>query len=103
MASFDAAAIAMRCAAFIAVLQAAGLGLFIAAHRTTLAENSAPLVSLARTLALAGLALILGHQLIEGSRLAGDWLGMMDVGVQRGNWHRSPGVAALVAGGGTCD
>lgn len=38
MASFDAAAVAMRAAAFVAVLQAAGLALFMAAHRTKLAE-----------------------------------------------------------------
>jgi putative copper export protein len=100
MASFDAAAVAMRAAAFVAVLQAAGLALFIAVHRTTLADTAAPLVSLARTLTLAGLAVVWGHQVIEGARFAGDWSGMVDLDVQRGNWHRSPGVSALVAGAG---
>jgi putative copper export protein len=100
MASFDAAAVAMRCAAFIAALQAAGLAFFMAAHRSTLAENAAPLVSLARTMTLAALALVLGHQVIEAARLAGDWPGMVDFDMQRGNWHRSPGVSALVAGVG---
>lgn len=49
---------------------------------------------------LAGLVVVLGNQVIAGTRLAGDWSGMVDFDVQRGNWHRSPGVSALVAAAG---
>jgi putative copper export protein len=100
MESFDAVAVGMRAAAFIAALQAAGLSLFMAVHRTVLAEKAAPLISLARPMALLGLALILGHQVIEGARLAGDWSGLADLDVQRGNWHRSPGLSAMVGAAG---
>ena len=100
MESFDAVAIGMRAAAFVGVLQATGLSLFAATHRTALAENASPLVALARSMALAGLALVLGHQFFEAARLAGDWSGLIDFDIQRGNWHRSPGVSALVAGAG---
>jgi copper resistance protein D len=100
MESFDAVAVALRAVAFVAALQAAGLALFVAAHRSTLAENVPPLVSLARALTLAGFALLLGHQAIEATRLAGDWSGMLEMDIQSGNWHRSPGVSALVGGAG---
>lgn len=100
MESFDAVAVALRAVAFIAALQAAGLALFVAAHRHTLAGNVPPLVSLARMLTLVGFALVLGHQAVEATRLAGDWSGMLEMDIQSGNWHRSPGVSALVGGAG---
>jgi putative copper resistance protein D len=100
MESFDAVAIGMRGAAFVGALQATGLSLFIAAHRTALAENASPLVSLAGSMTLAGLALVLGHQVVEAARLAGDWSGLVDFDIQWGNWHRSPGVSALAGGAG---
>jgi putative copper export protein len=100
MESFDAVAVAMRAAAFVAALQAAGLALFVVAHRAVLAESVRPLVTLARTLTLVGLALVLGHQAIEAARLAGDWSGMLAMDIQSGNWHRSPGVSALVGATG---
>ena len=100
MESFDAVAVGVRCAAFVAALQAAGLSFFVAAHRATLAENASPLLSLARSMTLAGIALILSHQGVEAARLAGDWSGLVDYDVQQGNWHRSPGVSALVAAAG---
>jgi putative copper export protein len=100
MESFDAVTVAMRAAVFIAALQAAGLALFIAAHRTVLADHVTSLVALARTLTLVGLALVLGHQALEATRLAGDWSGMLAMDIQAGNWHRSAGVSALVAAAG---
>lgn len=100
MESFDAVAVGMRGAAFVAALQAAGLSPFIAVHRSALAENAPPLLSLARSMTLVGLALVLAHQGVEAARLAGDWSGLLDVDVQRVNWHRSAGVAALVGGAG---
>jgi putative copper resistance protein D len=51
-------------------------------------------------MALAGLALVLAHQVVEAARLAGDWSGLIDLSVQRGNWHRSPGLSALVGAAG---
>jgi putative copper resistance protein D len=100
MESFDAVAVGMRAAAFVGALQAAGLALFISAPRTTLTEDASPLVSLARSMTLAGLALVLGHQVVEAARLAGDWSGLVDFDIQWGNWHRSPGVSALVGAAG---
>ena len=100
MESFDAVAVALRAAAFIAALQAAGLALFVAAHRHSLSGNIPALVSLARALTLAGFALVLGHQAVEATRLAGDWSGMLEMDIQSGDWHRSPGVSALVGAAG---
>jgi putative copper export protein len=100
MESFDALAVGLRGAAFVAALQAAGISLFIAVHRTVLAERAASLISLARPLALLGLALVLGHQVVEGTRFAGAWSGLADLDVQRGNWHRSPGISALIGAAG---
>jgi putative copper export protein len=95
MESFDAIAVALRAMAFIAALQAAGLALFVAAHRRALGNHLPPFDSLARAMTLAGLALVLGHQAFEATRLAGDWSGMLEMDIQSGNWHRSAGVAAL--------
>jgi putative copper export protein len=100
MESFDAVAVALRAAAFVAALQAAGLALFVTAHRSVLGESVPGLVALARTLTLAGLALVLGHQALEATRLAGDWSGMLAMDIQSGNWHRSAGVSALVGAAG---
>jgi copper resistance protein D len=100
MESFDAVAVALRALAFVAALQAAGLVLFVTVHRRMLAEDVPPLVSLARALTLAGFTLVLGHQAVEATRLAGAWSGMLEMDIQSGNWHRSPGVAALVGAAG---
>jgi copper resistance protein D len=97
MESFDWVAVATRVAAFVAALQAAGLALFLAAHRTALGASVRPLSVLARGAALTGFALVIGHQAMEGARLAGEWPGLWDAGIQRGNWQRSPGLSALVA------
>ncbi len=51
-------------------------------------------------MSLAGIALLLSHQALEAARLAGDWSGLFDFGIQNGNWHRSPGVSALVGAAG---
>ena len=100
MESFDAVAVAMRAAAFVAALQAAGLALFVAAQRPALNGNVPALVALARSLTLAGLALVLAHQALEGTRLAGDWSGMLAMDIQSRNWRRSPGISALVCAAG---
>ncbi len=100
MASFDTVAVAMRAAEFVAMLQAAGLAFFMAVQRGPLAGNATALVSLTRRLTLIALVLVLGHQVIEAARIAGDWSAVLDFEVQRGNWQRSPGVSALVAGTG---
>jgi putative copper export protein len=100
MESVDAVAVGMRALAVIAALQAAGLALFVAVHRTTLADDAAALLARARWWTVAALVLVLAHQVTEGARLAGDWAGMVDSDTQRGNWHRSPGVSALVCAAG---
>ncbi len=51
-------------------------------------------------MSLAGFALVLTHQVFEAARLTGDWSGLLDFDVQRGNWQRSPGVSALVGAAG---
>ena len=98
--SFDVVAVGMRAAAFIGALQAAGLSLFLAAHRNSLGSSTDSIMPLGRSLALFGLFLVLGHQFIQAARLAGDWSGVLDSGTQRLNWSQSPGIAALVGGAG---
>jgi len=100
MESVDAVAVGLRALAVIASLEAAGLALFVAVHRAPLADDAAALLARARCFTLAAVVLVLAHQLTEGARLAGDWSGMVDSDTQRGNWHRSPGVSALVCAAG---
>src|SRR5262245_23527390 len=100
LGSFDVVAVGMRAAAFIAALQAAGLSLFIVTRRNVLADHAGALIPLARSLALFGLLLLLGHQFIEAARLAGGWPGVLDGDTQRLNWNRSPRAAGVVGGAG---
>ena len=51
-------------------------------------------------MSLAGFVLVLTHQAFEAARLTGDWSGLLDLDIQRGNWHRSPGISALVGAAG---
>lgn len=100
MESFDVVAVGMRACAFIAALQATGLSLFLVVHRSALDKNAPALAALARTMTLAGLVLVFGHQIVEAARLAGDWSGVADFDVQRLSWRQSPGIAALAGGAG---
>lgn len=100
MENFDAVAVGMRGAAFIGALQATGVSLFLTAHRHALGESAAPLLSLARPLLVAAVALVIGHQALEAARLAGDWAGVLAFDTQWLNWHRSSGRSALLCAGG---
>ena len=90
----------MRAMAVIAALQAAGLALFVAIQHASVVDSAVALLARARWLIVAALGLVLAHQVVEGARLAGDWMGMVDPDTQQGNWHRSPGTAALVCAAG---
>ena len=98
--SFDAVAVGIRAVAFIAALQAAGLSLFVAAHRKAMGDFPPALAKLARLMSLVAVVIVLGHQFVEAARLAGNWSGVADAEVQRLNWQQSPGIAALACAAG---
>jgi putative copper export protein len=76
--------LALRAAAFILVLQAAGYALFLALFTRTLAPQLLMLMrSAAARLALAALAIVLAQALLEPAYLAGAWDGIADPALRR--------------------
>jgi putative copper resistance protein D len=93
--------LALRAAAFILVLQAAGYALFLALFAHTLAPHVLTAIRPAATrLALAALAVVLAQGLFEPAHLAGAWDGLTDPALRRLVWGSSgTAVLALRLGG----
>lgn len=87
----DALAIGLRGLEFIAVLQAAGVAMFLALFGS-LERAARPIGTLAVSTAAVALALTVGHALVEPGRLAGELNGIFDAALQR---------MLLASGGGT--
>lgn len=76
--------LALRAAAFILVLQAAGDALFLALFARTLAPHVLTLVRRAAArLAVAALGIVLAQGIFEPAHLAGAWEGMSDPALRR--------------------
>lgn len=78
----DFIAISLRAAEFTAALQAAGIPVFVWLFGGSLERAVRPLATLAAWTAAAGLALSIGHALVEPARLAGELSGIFDPSLQ---------------------
>ena len=78
----DLIAIGLRALEFAAVLQAAGVPLFLWLFGGSLERAARPIGVLAVSAAAAGLVLSIGHAFVEPARLAGDLNGIFDASLQ---------------------
>jgi putative copper export protein len=99
----DLLSVTLRAAAFVCLFQAAGTALFLVLFGGTLAASRAPILRLGRLAALVAAPLLLGHAAMEAARMAGDYAGLADAGLERLGWYSSDGAAqALQAAGALC-
>lgn len=87
----DTVSVVLRALSLTALLQAAGVSLFVLALGRYLADSTAPVWRVAEWSAVAAGALLVSQHAIEAARMADDWSGMIDPALQR---------LALMSGGG---
>ena len=92
----DVVALALRAASFTAVLQAAGVPLFVALCGAELRRSKQPLATFTSRVTSAGFALVLAEQLIGAARLAGSFGGVFDASLQTMLLQSSVGTASAV-------
>jgi copper resistance protein D len=92
----DVLALSLRAASLVAVLQAAGVALFIWRHGAALDRAARSITTLAIASAVAGILLTVAQQLGEPARLAGSLGGILDPGLQRLSLTSAAGTAAAV-------
>jgi putative copper export protein len=90
----DLASVAVRSAAFIAVLQAAGLAWFAVGCCRDDADRSR-VRRWSRVCAVCAIVLVVAHRGMDAGRLAGDWEGIYDSKLQALVWRRAPGESTL--------
>jgi putative copper export protein len=99
----DLLSVTLRAAAFVCLFQAAGSALFLALFGGVLAGSRPLVVRLGRLAALVAAPLLLAHAAIEAARMAGDYAGLVDAGLQRLGWYSPAGAAqAMQAAGALC-
>lgn len=99
----DLLSVTLRAAAFLCLFQAAGTALFVVLFGGALAASRAPILRLGRLAAIVAAPLLLAHAAMEAARMAGDYAGLADAGLQRLGWYSGDGVAqALQASGALC-
>ena len=74
----DAVPVGLRALSFVAVLQAAGVPLFLWLFGDELQRSARSIAALARGTAVVGLILTIAHQIVEPARLAGALRGIFD-------------------------
>jgi len=92
--STDALSVVFRAVSFVLLLNAAGIAIFIAVLGRWLADSRMAIHRLGWQLAVAALAFVTGHQLLEAARMAGEMGGMVDPAMQE-TAMRSPQGAAF--------
>jgi putative copper resistance protein D len=99
----DLLSVTLRAAAFVCLFQAAGAALFVVLFGGLLVASRPTIVRIARLAALVAAPLLLAHAAIEAARMAGDYAGIADPGLQRLGWYSADGVAqSLQAAGALC-
>lgn len=78
----DILSVTLRAVSFIAVLQAAGVALFLAQSGVRLLASAQGIRRLGRWSAAVGLTALLLHYLLEAARLAGSFSGLVDLSLQ---------------------
>jgi putative copper export protein len=92
----DLLAIGLRALGFVAVVQAAGVPLFIWLFGDDLRRSAGAMQALAWRTAVAGLLLTIAHQIVEPARLAGELRGILDGPLQATLLASDAGTAAAV-------
>ncbi|HEX4050537.1 MAG TPA: CopD family protein [Steroidobacteraceae bacterium] len=93
----DTLSVAVRALAFIAIFQATGAVFFVTLFvRADLPHLQASVARVARIAAICASVLIALHGLLDAARLAGDYSGLADAGLQRLAWSSSGGISQLV-------
>lgn len=92
----DLLSVIARALGFVALFQAVGASFFLAVFESGLDRSPQRIRRLARIAAAAGLVLVLGHLALEPARLAGDFDGLWDRGLQQLAWRSRAGVAQLL-------
>lgn len=88
----DTLSIILRSASFIALLQTAGMAIFIAMFGRSLALSLPPLQRFIRLSAIAAAALLLGQYLLEAARMADTMAGIADPSLQMLAMHSASSV-----------
>jgi putative copper resistance protein D len=96
----DGISVAVRAAAFVAALQAAGLSMFTLLVRRAAPASVATLHRLIRITAPLAAVLVVTHRLLDGGRMAGDWNGIVDAHLQALLWSRRPGMSTAACAAG---
>ena len=78
----DIVAIGLRAVSFVAVLQAAGVAMFLWLFGGSLAKSAGKIRSLGITAAIAGGVLTLAYHLVQPARMTGSFSGMLDGSLQ---------------------
>jgi putative copper export protein len=92
----DFIAIGLRAAAFTAVLQAAGVPIFLCLFEQHLDRAARPIGRLACYAAAAGILLTIGHAIVEPARLAGELRGILNPSLQGMLLESSAGTADAI-------
>jgi copper resistance protein D len=89
----DVLSVVCRAFAFVLLLQSGGIALFLAAFGRRLPGSQGTIQSLGWISALAAMAFVGGHYMLEGARMAGDMSGVIDPSLQRLALHSPTGEA----------
>ncbi len=90
----DIVALALRAASFAAVLQAAGIPLFVALSSGDLRRSLRPMNVVGARMAFAAVLLVVAQQVVEPARLAGSLGGVLDASLQAMMLQSGAGAAA---------
>jgi putative copper export protein len=92
----DTVSVVLRALSFVALFQAAGAAIFIAAFGRELTHSLAVIGRLGRLSAIAALVLVLAHYALEAARMAGEMSGVGDATLQGMVLHSTSGVMVVL-------
>src|SRR5512140_3308715 len=79
----DMGSVVLRAISFVLLLNAAGIGIFVAVFGRLVPFSLPAIYRLGWRLSVAALVFVVGHQLLEASRMAGEMSGVFDPAMQR--------------------
>jgi putative copper export protein len=96
----DFVSVTLRALSFTALFQAVGMAFFLALFGRELTQSGPGLRRFGLIAASAGVLLVLAHMALQAPRMAGDFSGFLDGGLQRLAWNSRSGTAALMEAAG---
>lgn len=96
MVSVDVLSVVIRALSFVALFQATGLALFYVLLGHLHSASQPNLICIGMRSALMGIVLVLGHQLLAGARMTGEFAGVTDLSMQLLGLQSSAGVANVI-------